>query len=178
MFKSARSKDVVAAEDPLRWLTFSAFWGFIYYLLTAVGIIAGQKRADVRINRRAAGVALLVHEAMFIVGGSVFSYVQQRIAGRSAQEQSEEIAGSNVIERSIPLQALGGVAGAVIPFGVALGAMAAAEYLTEEPVFKAATTNWPVALATTSGLSGLAALAVSRIAGWVARDAKRGQRWL
>lgn len=167
-----RSEPVVDRQDPLRWVTFSGFWGLILFLLSVVGLVAGQERSQVRISRRTAGVTLLIHMLAFVSGGTLFSLVQQVLVGRGARQQSRQAIRSGLLERSIPLQALGSAAGAVVPFGMVVAEARLAARLTGEPLLAPGRTNWPRALTVTSALSGLVALAVTRIAGWVAQDAR------
>ena len=170
------SRDVVSPEDPWRWLTFSAFWGSLYYLLVYVGLLAGHQPGTLRVNRRPALLSFGLYLVTFVAGGSLTSWLQQLIAGRSAKQQSRTLIATGTLERSIPLQALGGAAGAVLPFGLVLAANAAAERLSGEPPLQPGPFHWGRAVAVTSSLSGLAGLAVSRIAGWVAEDAREAER--
>ncbi|HEU4323488.1 MAG TPA: hypothetical protein VFS21_10115 [Roseiflexaceae bacterium] len=171
----SRADRVVAPDDPLRWVTFSGFWGFVFFVLSVAGMLAGQRHTVVRINQRTLWAALLLHMAAFVGGGTLFSALQQLLVRRSAKEQAEQAVATGALQRSIPLQALGSALGAVVPFGLAVGSARLAEHLTGAPLLPRARTDWPRALAVTSGLSGLVALAVTRIAAWVAEDALRAK---
>ncbi|GAB4208044.1 MAG: hypothetical protein OHK0022_37080 [Roseiflexaceae bacterium] len=171
----SRVDRAVAPDDPLRWVTFSGFWGFVFFLLSVAGLLAGQRHSVVRINQRTLWAALLIHMTAFVTGGTLFSALQQVLVRRSAEEQSEQAVASGTLQRSVPLQTLGSAVGAVVPFGLAVASAQLAERLTGAPLLPRARTDWRRALAVTSGLSGLAALAVSRIAAWVAEDALRAK---
>jgi len=176
MAKHAQQHSVIAQEDPWRWVTFSSFWGGVYYLLVSAGIIAGSRSPNVRINRRATLVSLLVYMATFVSGGTLFSFLEQRIVRRSAKEQSERVIASGTLEPSIPFQALGSAAGSIVPLGLVLAANEIARRATGETVFAPTAVDWRRAVVVTGTLSGLAGLAVSRIATWVAEDAQDAAR--
>ena len=176
MAQHTQQREVISGQDPWRWVTFSSFWGGVYYLIVGAGLIAGNKSRTVQINRRASLVSLLVYMATFVSGGTLFSFLEQRIVRRSAKEQSERVIASGTLEPSIPLQALGGAAGSVVPLGLVLAANEVARRATGETVFAPTAVNWPRTVVVTAALSGLASLAVSRIAAWVAKDAQDATR--
>lgn len=170
--KQQTRRGAISHEDPWRWLTFSSFWGSIYYLLVYAGIIVGHRSKTAQFNRRPLLVSLLLFLLFFISGSTLLSVIEQLVVRRSAKEQSRRAIASGLLEPSIPLQAIGGAAGAVGAFGLAAASNQIAERITHEPVFPAPDIDWPRALAATSIFSGLASLAVSRIAAWVAEDAQ------
>lgn len=175
MFKQRNQRPVVAKQDPWRWVTFSGFWGSVYYLFVGVGLIASSKRSVVSIDRRAGLVSFLVYITTFVSGGVVFSLIEQLIVRRSAKDQSREAIAAGVLEPSIPLQALGGAAGSIVPFALVLGSSEVARRITGAPVFDLQAVRWPQAIGVTALLSGLASLAVSRIAAWIADDAQHAK---
>jgi uncharacterized protein (UPF0548 family) len=167
----------ITGEDVSRWFTFSSFWGSIYYLLSCVSLVAGARRQPVRLHTPTLGLGYLLHVLGFILGGSLLSAAGSVVRGKSSSRQAEEAIGSGSLERTWPLQALGGAAGAVIPFAMALMSQQIAGQVTgEDAVATEADINWPVAGGTMVAVSGLTALAVSRVAAWVAEDAKTGSR--
>jgi hypothetical protein len=176
MAQIKRRHGVISHEDPWRWLTFSGFWGTIYYLLSFAGLIAGQKSAALLLNRRPALVSFATFLLLFISGGTLTSVVQQLIVGRSSKDQARGVIANGLLEPSIPLQALGGAAGASLALGLATVSNRVAERITGERVFLAGEVNVARALAVTGLLSGFASLAVSRIAAWVAEDAQEAER--
>lgn len=169
LFKEAPIK----GEDVARWLTFTSFWGALFYLLSCVSLVAASRRETVRLNGRTLGVGLLLHVATFVAGGSLSSAVGSLARGKSSTEQAEESIKSGQLERTVPLQALGGALGSVVPFGLAVGSLQLAEHITGQPALSdEQAVSWPQAVGVMVTSSGLTALAVSRIAAWVARDAK------
>lgn len=175
--KQTKQRAVISKQDPWRWVTFSGFWGGLYYLFVGVGLIAGTKLPAVKVNRRAGLVSFLVYIITFVSGGVVSSLIEQLIVRRSAKDQSREAIAAGVLEPSIPLQALGGAAGSVVPFALVLGSSEVARRVIGVPVFEPEAINWPRAIAVTATLSGLASLAVSRIAAWIADDAQHAKRF-
>ncbi|HMQ34853.1 MAG TPA: hypothetical protein PKD53_29300 [Chloroflexaceae bacterium] len=164
----------IEGEDVARWLTFTGFWGAIFYLLACASLVAASRRQPVRLSAPTLGLGLLLHVATFMVGGSLSSAVGSLVRGKSSTEQAQEAIKSGQLERSIPLQALGGAVGSVVPFGLAVASLRVAGRLTGQPALKdLQAVQWPQAVGTMVAASGATALAVSRIAAWVARDAKR-----
>lgn len=176
MVHDNHAADIVSPEDPWRWLTFSGFWGSLYYLLVYVGLLTGQQPTTLRINRRPALLSFALYLTAFVTSGTLFSVLEQLLTGRSAKQQTRMLIAAGVLERGIPLQALGGAAGAVLPFGLVMATNAVAERLVGEPAVQPGPLRWGRAVAVTSVLSGLASLAVSRIAAWVAEDAREAER--
>lgn len=164
----------VRGEDVARWLTFSSFWGAIFYLLACASLLATSKRQPVKVNPPTVGVGMLLHVLTFVVGGTLSSAIGSLVRGKSSTEQAEEAIKSGKLERTVPLQALGGAIGSVVPFGLAIGSLKLAEQITGRPAVKDTdAVQLPQALAAMTVASGFTALAVSRIAAWVARDARR-----
>lgn len=164
----------IGGEDVARWVTFSGFWGAVFYLLACASMIASSRRQPVRLSGKTVGIGLLLHVATFVAGGSLSSAAGSLIRGKSSREQAQEAIATGRLERTVPLQALGGAAGSVVPFGLAVASLRAAERITGRPALgDLDEVRWPQAVGTMVAASGLTALAVSRIAAWVARDAKR-----
>ncbi|NJM05780.1 hypothetical protein HC891_05655 [Candidatus Gracilibacteria bacterium] len=166
---------VVEDEDVMRWITFTGFWGGIYYLLACTSLAVGQREQPVKINIPAASTALGLHLSTFIAGGSLVSASSSLISRKSTTEQAREQIASGQIEQTIVQQALGGAIGSVVPFAIALASMQAAEQITGKKAFDTEQMNWPVAIGTMVALSGVTAFCVSRIAAWVAKDAREGR---
>jgi uncharacterized protein (UPF0548 family) len=170
-------KAPVEAEDVSRWLTFTSFWGSIFYLLSCVGIVAGSRRRPARLDGPTVGIGYLIHLATFVVGGSLVSFLGNLLRGKTSTQQAEEAIGGGALERAWPLQAVGGAAGAVVPFALAVASQAVAAQITgERTPADENEVSWPVAAGATVAATGLLALAVSRIVAWVAEDAKSGSR--
>jgi hypothetical protein len=170
------TKDVpVEGEDVTRLLTFTSFWGSIFYLLSCVSIVAGTRRPSVRLHTPTLGVAYLLHVLSFVVGGSLVTFIGALVQGKSSTAQSKEAIGGGALERGWAVQALGGAAGAVVPFALAVASQAVAEQITGEPALaESDSVSWPIAGGAMVALSGATALAVARITAWVAEDAKSG----
>jgi hypothetical protein len=168
-----QSQIIVQQQDVVRWLTFSGFWGFVFYLLAYAGIAGSQRRQPVAIHRQSALVSLGIHLGVFVGGGSLFSALSSLVRRQSTTALSHERIEQGTYESSVPLQALSGGIGSLLPFAVTVGSMRAAEQITGKPVFADADgIDWTRAAGTTALLSGLTALAVSRIAGWIVSDAR------
>lgn len=163
----------IGGEDVARWLTFTGFWGAIFYLLACASLVSASRRQPVRLSAPTLGLGLLLHVATFMVGGSLSSAAGALARGKSSTEQAQESIKSGQLERSIPLQALGGALGSVVPFGLAVASLEVAGRLTGQPAVKdLQAVRWPQAVGTMVAASGATALAVGRIAAWVARDAR------
>lgn len=163
----------ISGEDVARWVTFSGFWGAIFYLLACVSLVASSKRQPVRVSAPTLGLGLLLHVAAFVAGGTATSAIGALARGKSSTEQAQESIKSGQLEQTVPLQALGGALGSVVPFGLAVGSLRLAGQITGEPALKdLQSVQWPQAIGAMTISSGVTALAVSRIAAWVARDAK------
>lgn len=172
--RTHQDQDLFKGEDVARWITFSGFWGFIYYLLSWIGLLAGQRKQPLQVQRESALVGLGIHLGLFVTLGSLVSAVGAVLQGKSTTQQARERVGSGLLQRSILLQGLGGAVGSVIPFALTVGSLRGAERITRRAAINDfRSINWPVAIGTTALASGVTALAVSRIAAWVARDARR-----
>lgn len=166
----------VGGQDVARWVTFSSFWGVLYFLIACVSMVATARRQPVRLHGPTAALAMLIHVAGFVLGGSTLSALGSLVRGKSSTEQAKESISSGQLEATVPLQALGGAAGAVVPFALTLGSLTVAEQITGQPAMSHAGVRWLPAIGVMTGASGLAALAVGRIAAWVAEDAKSRAR--
>ncbi|NJN16484.1 MAG: hypothetical protein HC822_09535 [Oscillochloris sp.] len=163
----------IEREDVSRWVVFSGFWGSIFYLLSCVSEVAAARRRPVRLDTQTLGMGYGMHVATFVIGGSILNAGQSLVVGKSSTEQAQESIGGGQLQRTWPLQALGGAAGSVVPLAMAVASQKVAENITGRPAIDN-DINWPVAAGTMVVITGLTALAVSRITSWVARDAKRG----
>lgn len=169
------SSSPIQTEDVARWLTFTGFWGAIFYLLACVSLIVTHRRQPLKINARTTLVGLGVHLATFVTLGSLGSAIYSLVRGKRTTEQAEERIASGALERATLAQGIGGAVGAAVPFGLAVASLRVAERVTGESAFSSARDlRLPQALGVMTLLSGLTSLTVSRIAGWVARDAKQG----
>lgn len=164
---------VIKRQDVARWITFSGFWGFVYYLLAFVGLLVGQRRQPARVDMRTTLVGMGVHVAAFVTFGSLISAIGALVRGKSTTRQAREQISRGNLERTIVLQGLGGAVGSAAPFALAVGSLRAAEQITGKTTLVGdGDTDWLRAVGTTALLSGVTATAVSRIAAWVARDAR------
>lgn len=166
-------RPLVGRQDVARWITFSSFWGFIFYLLSFAGLLAGHRRGAPRVNANTAFVGMGVHVAVFNVFGFFLGAMTTLTRGKSTTEQARERIGGGSLDRNILAPALVGAVGAVVPLTMASGSLKLAERITGEAAFSdGEAVDWPQAIGVTASLSGLTALAVSRIVAWVARDAR------
>ena len=178
MAKQIHQGEIIADQDPWRWVTFSGFWGGVYYLIIGASLVAGNKSVDVRINRRAALISFLIYITTFVSGGVLFSFIEQLIVRKSATEQSRTAIASGALEPSIPLQAIGGAASAIVPLTLVIGSNEIARRITNSTVFAPTNIAWARTITVAVTLSGLASLAVSRIAAWIADDTRHARRGL
>lgn len=170
--------ELVQTRDIARWLTFSSFWGGISYLLACVSLASASRRQPVRVNIPTTALGLGVHLASFVALGSATAAAAAFIRGKPTTQISQEGISSGSLERpkNIVGQGLGGAVGSLLPFALAIISQQAAERLIGDPAFDGLDDiRWPQAIAVMTGLSGLTALAVTRITGWVARDARSGK---
>ncbi len=159
--------------DVARWFTFTAFWGFVYYLLSFAGILGGHRYQPVRADADAALVGMGIHVGIFVAVGSLFSAINSVARKQSTTAITQQRVAAGTFENSILLQAISGGVGAILPFMLAVGSMRAAEQITGKAVFPdGRDLNWPRACGISMILSGLTALGVSRIAAWIVSDTR------
>lgn len=161
----------IRGEDVARWMVFTAFWGSVSYLYTCIGQIVGTRRDSVRVHTPTVGLAYGVHVLSFVVGGSLVVAISSIVRGKRSTDRSAKAISSGKLERGWPLQALGGTAGSVLTFGLALASQSLVSQRTGHTAV-AEEVNLPVAGGAMVVLSGLTAFAVARITAWVAQDAK------
>lgn len=160
-------------ENVARWLTFTGFWGLVFYLLSFMSILTSHRHQPVRVHADTALVGMGLHIVTFVSAGSTFSALSALVRQQTTTAQTRERINKGTFESSIPLQALAGATGSIIPLAMAVGSMRAAERITGTPVFEnAQDINWVRATGTNILASGIAALAVSRIAAWIVSDAR------
>lgn len=170
-----RLRSLTGGEDIARWLTFSGFWGFVFYLLSFLSLTLAQRRQPFQLNSRPLLTGMLLHVGGFVVLGSAASAAETLRKGKPTSALAQERIAGGSLDRVQLSQGLGAAAGAAVPFGLALGALRAAEQLSGERAFTpAGNTRWPQALGAMALFTGAAALAITRIASWVAKDARRG----
>lgn len=167
-----QTQSAIQAEDIARWLTFSGFWGSIFYILSMIGLVAGQRQQPVRLNTGTGLLGMAVHVVTFVTVGSGGGLAASLAKGKSTSQQARERIDPERLERGIAQAGISAALGSIIPFALTLGSVQVAERLTGHALCEDNTTNWPRAVGTTAVLTGLTALAVSRIAAWVARDAR------
>lgn len=168
---------LINGRDVVRWLTFSSFWGSVSYLLACASLISASRRQPVRVNSSTTTVGLGVHVASFVALGAASAAASSLIRRKPTTAISEQEIGSGRLEqpKTIVGQSLGAAFGAAVPLGIAVASQMAAERIVGEPAIGAIEDiRWLQAVAVMSGLSALTALAVARITGWVARDARTG----
>lgn len=164
----------IQRQDVVRWLTFTSFWGFISYLLACASMLGAQRRQPTQLNAPTAAVGMGVHIGSLVVLGSLASALAAVISGKSTTKISEERISSGDLEHGGLLRGLLSGVGSVAYLGLAIVSIAVAERATGSSVFTQKTIRWPQAVGIMAVSSGLTALAVNNIAGWVARDAKQG----
>jgi hypothetical protein len=166
----------VEGEDVVRWLTFTSFWGSISYLLACTSIAAAHTRQPLRADMRTLGLGMALHVGASVALGSASAAGFALSKGERTTEVAERRIAGGELERSVAQQGLGAAVGSLLPLGMAVASMRAAEMISGEPAFDDSNSvSWPVAVAAMVAASGLTSLAVARITGWVARDAKRGR---
>jgi hypothetical protein len=163
----------VKGEDLSRVLTFTGFWGTIFYLYATLSQLVAARRSSVRVHMPTVGLGLLFHLLAFVGGGTTMSLLGAAVTGKRPTEQAEKDIAGGTLERTWFAQGLAGGLGSLVPFALALISQKLAGQVTggaavEDDV------SWPVAGGTMVTASGLTALAVSRITAWVAEDAKSG----
>ena len=165
----------VRSEDLARLLTFSTFWGSVSYLLATVSLAASHKCQPVATDVPTLAAGMGIHVGSFVTLGALGGVIASAVRGRRISDEAQERISDGEIERSIGQQALGSAAGSLAPLTLALLSMAAAERITGRYAFsRGGDINWGKAGLIMSAASGLTALAVSRITGWVASDAREG----
>jgi hypothetical protein len=175
--KSQKQETAFGAEDFQRSLVFSGFWGFVFYLFSVVSLLLAQRRRPIQINPRPVLTGLLMFVSGFVSLGTAIIAAASVSRRRSVTEEARENI-PNLVGNTRPLrQALSGAGGAVLPFAVSVGALRLAERVVNTSAFgENEDTAWPKAVGTMALLTGLISMAISRIAGWVARDAQASLR--
>jgi hypothetical protein len=172
---TVKERWMVGSGDVARWFTFGGFWGFVFYLLSLIGLLAGHRRQPVGVHMPTVLVGMLIHVSGFVGLVSLFSIVQMLVTGKSTTQTAQERIGGGVLEQSVGRLAVSGATGSVVPFGIATGCIRVAEGVTGEAAFvDGGEVSWPRAVLVTMGLSSVTAMAVARITAWVARDARTG----
>ena len=169
-----KNNQPIQPGDVVRWLTFTSFWGFISYLLACASMLGAQRRQPTQLNVPTAAVGMGVHIGILMLLGSLGSALAARVSGKSTTEMSEERISGGELEHGGLLRGLLSGVGSVGFLGLAILSIAVAEQATGSSVFTQKTIRWPQAVGTMALSSGITALAVNNIAGWVARDAKQG----
>ncbi len=164
---------IVAKEDIARWLTFGGFWGFVFYLLSLVGILSSHRKQPTRINMATVLTGLVLQVLSFIGFTAFFSTVQALVLKKNSTQLSRERIGGGTFEENFAKIGLGASLVSLLPFSFAVGNLRFAEKITHKPAFDdAENINWPIAVAITAFLSSITGLAVARITSWVAEDAR------
>jgi hypothetical protein len=167
---------LVGSEDVQRWITFTGFWGFIFYLLACVAQALGSRRQPVQIHMPTAVTGLGIHLAAFVGGGSALIALGSAFAGKQSTTLARERIGRNTLGRPLQVlgQGLGAAVGSLLPLGLAITSQRAAARITGTAVFHdAEAIDTPRTVLAMGGLSSLVAMAITLIVGWVARDARR-----
>jgi hypothetical protein len=167
---------LVRSEDMQRWITFTGFWGFIFYLLACVAQALASRRQPVQIHAPTAATGLAIHLTAFVGGGSALIAVGSAVPGKRSTTLARERIGRNTLGRPLQVlgQGLGAAVGSLLPLGMVLASQRAAAKITGTPVFPdTAAIDRPRTILAMGGLSSLVAMAITLIVGWVARDARR-----
>lgn len=168
---------VIETEDVARWFVFGGFWGFVFYLLSFIGLLVGHRRQPVQVNMRPVMLGLGIQVVGFIGFTSVFSAAQAVITGKSSSRMARERISGGTLEQSVVKLGLGASLVSLLPFAMSVGSIRTAEKVTHESTFaNQDEIRWPVAVATSATLSSITGLAVARITSWVARDSREGPR--
>jgi hypothetical protein len=127
----------------------------------------------VRINTQTTLTGMGIYVGGFISYTSLYSTVKSFTQGKSISKIARERIRGGSLDRPLWQFAAGGGVFSIFPFLLAVLTLRLAEGITGEPAFEDSDyINWPQAAGTTALLSGLAALVVTRITSWVARDAR------
>jgi hypothetical protein len=172
---TAKTAGLVRSEDVQRWITFTGFWGFIFYLLACVAQALASRRQPVPIHTPTAVTGLAIHLVAFVGGGSALIAAGSAVQGKRTTTLARERIGRSTLGRPLQVlgQGLGAAVGSLLPLGMAIASQRAAAQITGTPVFPdAAAIDKPRTLLAMGGLSSLVAMAITLIVGWVARDAR------
>lgn len=171
--QSHTQESAFGAEEFQRSLVFSGFWGFVFYLFSFVSLLLAQRRRPVQVNPQPVLAGLAMFVGGFVSLGTAIIAAASLSRQRSVTQQARDNI-PNLVRNNRPLrQALSGAGGAALPFALSVGALRLAERAANTPAFGGnEDTAWPRAVGTMALLTGLISMAISRIAGWVARDAQ------
>lgn len=170
-------QSIVTQEDVARWLTFSGFWGFVFYLLSTTGMALSHRRQPAPVNASTIVTGMGLHVGTFVTFGSAVIAATSLKRGKSTTDLARENINSSDSSTSTPIQTgLSAATGSVAPFALALASLLVAERLTGKPAFpEGGTIDWVRAIGVNSVLTGVTAAAVSRIFGWVVQDVRHGK---
>ncbi|MBP1465973.1 hypothetical protein EYB53_009685 [Candidatus Chloroploca sp. M-50] len=166
-------------EDLGRALVFSSFWGSIFYLLAFVSQLLAFRRPPAEVQSKPTLTGAGIFVGGFVGLGTLGIAIVSLLKGKSPAEQAREQLGTagEGGSNSVFGTALGAGLGSVVPFSVAVGSMRLAERITGVPaVGPQEHVDLPRAAAVNALLTALIAAAVTRITGWVARDARAAER--
>ena len=176
--ETSRTTFRLQGEDLSRALVFSGFWGSIFYLLAFISQVLTFRRppAEVRSSTVLAGAGIFI--GGFVSLGTLLIAVASALTGKTPAQQAREQLGAAGEERSGVLgTAVGAGVGSLLPLALATGSMRLAARLTGVPALAPpAGVSLPRAAVANGVLTALIAAAVTRITGWVARDARTGGR--
>jgi hypothetical protein len=175
---SAPLTRTIQPEDVVRWVTFTGFWGFVFYLLACVAQIAGR-RQPVTFHLPTATVGLGIHLGAFVGGGSAVIALGTALQGKRTTELARERIGRDSLSSptQVLAQGVGAAVSSTVPLALVLISQRAAARITGTPTFPtAASLNLPRTIAVMGGLSSIMAMAITLIVGWVARDVRQAMQ--
>jgi hypothetical protein len=164
---------IVEKEDIARWFTFGGFWGFVFYLLSLVGILSSHRQQPARINMATVLTGLVLQVLSFVGFTAFFSVLQALVLKKNSTQLARERIGGGTFEENYAKIGLGASLLSLIPFSFAVGNLRLAEKITGKPAFADdEQINWTAAVGITAVFSSITGLAVARITSWVAQDAR------
>lgn len=167
---------LIDSEDVQRWITFTGFWGALFYLLACVAQAVGSRRQPVQIHMPTAAAGLGLHLTAFVGGGSTLIALGSAAQGKRTTTLARERIGRRTLGRPVQVigQGVGAAVGSLLPLGMVIVSQRIAERITGTPVFgDNAAIDGPRTAFAMGGLSAMAAMAITLIVGWVARDARK-----
>jgi hypothetical protein len=170
---NTHKNDVVQQQDVARWITFPGFWGTVSYILACISLGFAHKKKSFCVHTKPVLLGMGIHVGSFIAVTSIGSAAYSLIRGKRTTELAQKRVQAGSLEQSIPVRGVTSAVSSMVPLALAIMSLKAAERLTNEPAIESdADVDWLRAITIMSTSSGTAAMTVSRIVRWVARDAR------
>ncbi len=168
---------LLKGENLSRALVFSSFWGSIFYLLAFTSQLLSFRRGRARVQRRSVLTGAAIFIGGFVATGTLLIAVVSALTGKTPQQQARTQLGSAGERDGLLGTALGAALGSPLTLLLVTASLRLAARITGQPALSPPEgVSLPRAALLNALLTALIAAAVTRITGWVARDARAAER--